>query len=205
MSSAGIEAALWYLGRGTGVVLLVVLTLTLVLGIATRSGRTLPGLPRFAVGDLHRSTSLLAGCLLAVHITALTLDPQAQLRWLDAVLPFGAAWRPLWVGFGAVALDLIIAVIATSLLRHRIGRRAWRTVHWAAYAVWPLALAHSLGAGTDAGTVWFRGVAALCLLAVVSAVGWRCSTVFLDPAGRAPGSRRPTPPTRSAIEKAYSQ
>lgn len=193
MSAASVDTALWYLGRGAGVVCLALLTLSLVLGIVTRSGRPLPGLPRFAVTAVHRSTSLLAVILLAVHVVTLTLDPQAQLRWLDAVLPFGGAWRPAWVGFGALSLDLLLAVVATSLLRARIGRRAWRAVHRAAYAAWPLAALHTLGTGTDVGTGWLTDLLIACTTAVVAATGWRLSTTFLDRGDRTPGAPRLTP------------
>ena len=206
MTAAQIDSALWYLGRGSGVVALVAFTITLVLGILTRSGRPLPGLPRFAVAEVHRATSLLATTLLATHVVTLTLDPKAQLRWVDAVLPFTGAWRPGWVGLGALAVDLAVAVVVTSLLRAHIGRRAWRVVHWAAYAMWPLAFAHSLGTGTDAGSRWFLAVALGCLAVVLAAAAWRASVVvfgldtydggFFDRSGRVPGTRRPLQPIR---------
>ncbi len=206
MTAAQIDSALWYLGRGAGVVALVAFTVTLVLGILTRSGRPLFTLPRFAVAEVHKTTSLLATTLLATHIVTLTLDAKAQLRWVDAVLPFTGAWRAGWVGLGTLALDLVIAVVATSLLRPRIGRRVWRAVHWAAYAMWPLAFAHSLGTGTDAGSRWFLTLALGCLAAVLAAMAWRASAAvfglgsyeggFFDRAGRVPGTRRPLPPVR---------
>lgn len=141
--------------------------------------------------------SLLAVALLTVHVVTLTLDPVSQLRWLDAVLPFGSAWRPAGVGLGAIGCDLLIALVATSLLRQRIGRRSWRAVHWAAYAVWPLALAHSLGTGTDVGRSWFRAVALGCLFVVAVSIAWRCSEDYLDSGNRSPGSKRPVAPGRS--------
>ena len=60
-------------------------------------------------------------------------------------------------------------MIVTSLLRARIGLRAWRTVHWVAYASWPIAVAHGLGMGTDASgwLLWLTiGCAALVAVAV---------------------------------------
>ena len=50
--------ALWALGRGTGITALGFLTVSLALGIATRSGRPLLMLPRFAVADVHRFAAL---------------------------------------------------------------------------------------------------------------------------------------------------
>jgi len=191
--------ALWYAARGTGVVSLLLLTVVVALGVATRSGRALPGLPRFAVAAVHRNAALLAVALLAVHAVTLLLDPYAKLDLVDLVLPFSADYRPLWTGLGTVGLDLVVALVATSLLRHRLGRRTWRATHWLAYAAWPVALAHGLGSGTDAGAQWFRAVAALCVLAVGAAVAWRCSTQFAE-APRRP-ARTPTVPSgRSAVE-----
>jgi len=196
MSSASIDKALWYLGRSSGVVSLVLLTLVVALGIATRSGRLLPGLPRFAVSAVHRSASLLAVVFLTVHVVTLTLDPQSQLRWLDAVLPFGSRPKPLWIGLGAASLDLIVALVVTSLLRQRIGHRVWRVIHWAAYALWPFAVLHTVGTGTDVHRVWMLGVVALCTLTVAGLISWRLSTRFLDETDRTVGTQVPTRQTR---------
>lgn len=196
MTAKDIDAALWYLGRATGVVSLVLLTIVVALGIATRSGRPLRGLPRFAVSTVHRSASLLAVSFLGVHIVSLTLDPQSQLRWIDAILPLGSRFRPLWTGLGAAAFDLIIALIVTSLLRHRIGRRMWRAIHWAAYAMWPFAMLHTIGSGTDAGTPWMLWLLFACAAAIVVLLGWRTSSGFLDDAERVNGTRIPSTPSR---------
>ena len=196
MSSASIDKALWYLGRSSGVVSLVLLTLVVALGIATRSGRLLPGLPRFAVSAVHRFASLLAVVFLTLHVVTLTLDPQSQLRWLDAVLPFGSHPKPLWIGLGAASLDLMVALVLTSLLRQRIGHRVWRAIHWAAYALWPFAVLHTIGTGTDMHRPWMLGLLALCALTVAGLIGWRLSTRFLDETDRTIGTKLPSRETR---------
>jgi sulfoxide reductase heme-binding subunit YedZ len=196
MSAASIDKALWYLGRSSGVVSLVLLTLVVALGIATRSGRPLPGLPRFAVSAVHRSASLLAVVFLTLHVVTLTLDPQSQLRWLDAVVPFGSHPKPLWIGLGAASLDLIVALVVTSLLRQRIGHRTWRAIHWAAYALWPFAVLHTIGTGTDMRSAWMLGLLALCTLTVAGLIGWRVSTRFLDETDRTVGTQLPSRHTR---------
>jgi len=172
--------ALWYLGRGTGLVALVMFTLTMVLGITTRSGRQALGLSRFGVADLHKTASLAGVGLVATHVVTLLFDPYAQLKLVDLVFPFLAAYRPFWLGLGTLAVDLVVLVVASSLLRHQIGPKVFKGLHWLAYALWPVALLHALGTGTDAGTVWFRAVALGCLLAVGAAVGWRTSQSFAE-------------------------
>jgi methionine sulfoxide reductase heme-binding subunit len=181
--------SLWYLARGTGVMTLLLLTLTLALGICARARRPFLGLPRFALASLHRNVSLFAVVLLAIHIGTLLADPYAQLRLVNLLVPFTSAYRPLWVGLGTLSLDGLVALVVTSLLRERIGHRAWRTVHWAAYAVWPSALVHALGSGTDNGTVWLRAVAALSAGTVALALAWR----WTFPSTDAATVRRPIP------------
>ncbi len=104
------------------------------------------------------------------------LDPFAPLRLTDAVIPFAGRYRPVWVGLGAVAFDLLVVVVVTSLLRRRIGARAWRGVHWAAYACWPSALAHTLGTGSDVRRGWMLALSLGCAGVVVTAVGARVAT-----------------------------
>jgi predicted ferric reductase len=179
------SSALWALGRGTGLVALVLFTLAIVLGIVTRSGRRVPWLGRFGTSDLHRTAALTGTALIVVHVGSLLLDPYAQLKVTDVLLPFLASYRPVWVGLGTLALDLLALVTVVSLLRQRVGPRVFRTVHWATYALWPIALLHALGSGSDAATGWFRALAAVCGGAVVAAVAWRLAPSF---AGR--GYRR---------------
>jgi sulfoxide reductase heme-binding subunit YedZ len=172
--------ALWYAGRATGLVTLTLFTITLALGIATRSGRQFAGLPRFAVSALHRNVSLLGLAFLVVHIGSLFFDPYAQLKIADVIMPFTSAYRPLWIGFGVVAFDLTIAVAITSLFRRRIGPRTWKVLHWLSYAMWPLAALHAIGSGTDAGQLWMIGWVLLCGLTVVAAVVWRLDPGFTE-------------------------
>jgi sulfoxide reductase heme-binding subunit YedZ len=187
--------ALWYVGRGSGVVSLLLLTVVMVLGVGSRSGRPAFGLPRFGVVALHRTASLLSVVFLAIHVVTLTLDPQAELRLVDLVLPFDAATRPLWTGLGTVGLDLTVAIVVTSLLRHRIGRRAWRAVHWLAYLSWPVAVAHTLGTGTDRSTWWLLALTLVCAVAVAAALVWRAGAEFGRPRASLPAVP-PVPPVR---------
>jgi predicted ferric reductase len=175
--------ALWYLTRGTGVVTLLLLTTAVVLGIVTSVRWSSPRWPRFVLEWLHRNVSLVVLLFLAVHVTTAVIDAFAPLRWLDAVVPFSSGYRPLWVGFGTIALDLLVAVAVTSLLRIRIGYRAWRAVHWASYACWPLAVLHGTGTGSDTAQTWMLVIDALAVALVAVAVFWRASVGWPSHAG----------------------
>lgn len=173
--------ALWYLGRGTGTSALVLFTCVVVLGIVVRSGRPLPGLPRFAVAAVHRTTSLTALGLLVVHVATLMFDPYAQLRLVDTVVPFIGAYKPVWQGLGTLAADLVVLLLASSLLRHRLGLRTWRVLHWSAYLCWPSAVGHAVGNGTDGTSGWMLWLVAGCVAAVAAAVVWRLGSRRFEP------------------------
>ena len=169
--------ALWALGRGNGVVALAFLTMSVALGVASRSGRPLFALPRFGVASVHRFVALTAVLLVALHIGLLFFDPYAKLRLIDFVVPFLGNYRPLWQGLGTVAVDLLVIVVITSLLRDRLGLRVFRAVHWSTYLLWPIAMAHALGNGTDTGEVWFQAFAGCCAVIVTVVVAWRLRAV----------------------------
>ncbi|MFI8499596.1 ferric reductase-like transmembrane domain-containing protein [Streptomyces sp. NPDC085524] len=168
-----VGSPLWYGSRAGGTLALLLLTATVVLGIAS-GGRASPRrIGRFEIGLLHRNLSLLTLMFIAVHVVTAVLDPFVHLSWAVSVVPFGASYRPLWLGLGTAAFDLLLAVLVTSALRHRLGVRRWKAVHWLAYAAWPIALFHSVGTGTDTRLPLQLWLYAACLASVVGAVWWR--------------------------------
>jgi sulfoxide reductase heme-binding subunit YedZ len=177
MSTLGFDArVLWYLSRGTGMIALMLLTITLVLGVISMTTARWTTMPRYVVAGLHRNVSLLLVAFVAVHVSTSVLDSYAGIRLIDAVLPFGSSYRPVWVGLGAIAFDLLLAVVITSLVRVRLGLRAWRAVHWAVYAIWPVTVLHAFGTGSDVRTGMVPVVAAVATGLVVAAAGWRIIT-----------------------------
>lgn len=183
MSSTSTRA-LWYLTRGSGVVSLMLLTTVLVLGVLSSVRWSRATWPRFASQQLHRNVSMLAVSFVAVHVITAVTDPFAPLRITDAVVPFLSRYRPIWVGLGAVAFDLLVALVVTSLLRSRLGLRRWRALHWFAYACWPVAVLHGLGTGSDVRQVWFEAVDFGCIGAVVASVWCRVGHRWPRHAGR---------------------
>jgi methionine sulfoxide reductase heme-binding subunit len=163
-------SAYWYLARGTGAVALVLLTASVVLGILGSVRFTARRWPRFAVDAVHRDVSLLVIVVLVIHIITSVLDGFAPITLLDGVIPFVSGYRPLWLGLGTLSFDLLLAIVVTSLVRRRLGYRAWRAVHWIAYASWPVAVLHGLGTGSDIKQWWMLGLTVVCVMAVLIAV-----------------------------------
>jgi predicted ferric reductase len=168
---------LWYVTRATGLASLLLLTASVLLGLLVAGRFTSQRWPRFLTQGLHRNVSLLVLVFLTLHIGATVLDTYTSISLAAAFIPFASSYKPLWLSLGAVALDLLLAVIVTSLVRDRLGYRAWRRVHWLVYACWPVAVAHGLGIGTDHAVTWVFGLTLACVGCVGTAVAWRVLSI----------------------------
>jgi predicted ferric reductase len=164
---------LWYASRGTGVTLLVLLSLSTVLGILSTGRFRHDRWPRALTQGLHRDIGLLSCALLVAHILTVVLDEFVDVRWWHVLVPFTGSYEQVWLGLGTLASDLIIAVILTSLARRRLGHGPWRAVHMTTYAAWWLGVVHGLMIGTDSADLWSRAITWTCVALVVTAAAYR--------------------------------
>jgi methionine sulfoxide reductase heme-binding subunit len=168
---------LWYITRATGLVAMVLLTLSMASGLLSSVRYQRPAWPRFVTIGLHRNTTLLALAFTVLHVITTAADSFVSIPLQDAVIPFISSYRPLWLGLGAVAFDLMLALTITSLLRTRMSYRSWRLVHWTAYLCWPVAVLHGLGTGSDTSVRWVLGLTVACValalvLALIAGGAW---------------------------------
>ena len=170
----------WYVSRATGVVALLLLTAVMIIGILINRQGRLPGLPRFAVTNLHRNLSLMAVVFIVIHVVTAVLDGYVSIPLVSGIIPFTSGYEGFWLGLGAISFDLMLALIVTSLIRGRLSRRVWKAVHWLAYASWPIAFAHSIGSGTDLQGGLLLGLAVVCAVALAAALTWRLVTAARD-------------------------
>jgi predicted ferric reductase len=159
----------WYLIRGTGTVLIALLTLSTAMGVMSTARAGNASWPRFATQALHRNVSLLSTTMLGAHILLAVTDPFIDIRWYEAFVPRMGAYQGFWLWLGSFASNLMIAIIVTSLLRHRLSHRVWRGLHLSAYASWGFGMLHGIGIGTDSTTTWEVAVT-VASVGVVAAV-----------------------------------
>jgi methionine sulfoxide reductase heme-binding subunit len=164
---------LWFATRGAGIVSMILFSVVACLGLLAVARTQSTRWPRFLTVELHRNLALLSIAFLAIHIVTAVLDPFTSLGIAAAIVPLASSYRPLAVALGVVSVDITLAVIVTSLLREHIGQRAWRAIHWGSYASWPLAVAHTITAGSDAFSTWMLAVTAACVVAVGACLAWR--------------------------------
>jgi methionine sulfoxide reductase heme-binding subunit len=165
------DPALWYIDRGSGLAALALLTMSVVLGVISVVRIHSPRWPRFALAQLHRNLALLALAFGVVHVCTSVIDSFVPIGIADAVVPFAAGYRPLWIAMGTIGADLMLAVLITTALRRRVGFHAWHSVHLLSYACWATAVLHSVAIGSDArSTVWGVTIVAACIGAMAGAL-----------------------------------
>ncbi|HUZ69608.1 MAG TPA: ferric reductase-like transmembrane domain-containing protein [Candidatus Saccharimonadales bacterium] len=172
---------LWYTTRGAGAVSLILLSAVVVLGLLARLRVETRGWPRFLSAAVHGDLALMTLVFLLLHIVTAVVDPFTHLGLVAALVPFGSYYRTFWLGLGTIAFELLLAIVATSLLRRHIGARTWRGIHWLAYASWPVAVLHGAGTGTDSSSSWMIAIDIMCTTAVLGAVAWRMLAAPPDP------------------------
>jgi sulfoxide reductase heme-binding subunit YedZ len=149
-----VNPATWYAARSAGIVAYLLLSGSVVLGVTMSSKRSLTW-PRFAVQELHRFVAILAGVFIALHGLSLLLDSVVPFSLFQVIVPFTSSYRPLTVGLGVTAADLMAAVALTNAYRDRLPYVFWRRAHYATLAVWLGATVHAVTAGTDRHDLWF--------------------------------------------------
>ena len=162
-----LNTILWILGRSTGMVGVILLSVAAAMGLALSMKASSPRFPRWLTTDLHRYVTILAVVVSVVHLLVLWLDTQSGLSLLSLVVPFTSSWEPLAVGIGVLGLEITLIVWITTRLRDRIGYRAWQVIHRTASVGWVLVISHGLLAGTDTGATWAVITYALCAALVV--------------------------------------
>lgn len=193
MTLATTSLSVWYLMRGSGLVALVLFSVAVALGVVGVRRWQSSRWSRLVTSGLHRNVALVATLFLAIHVVTAVMDRYIGLSWLGTLVPFHSTYRPLWVGLGVIAFDLVLAVTATSLLRRRLHYRTWRYVHFGTWIMWPIAVGHALGAGTDRLS-FAMVVTVACLALVGSAAAWR---LWPTAEGRPPvAPARPVAPVR---------
>ena len=174
------DSVLWYTTRGAGAVTEILLTCVVVLGILSALRVQGAGWPRFLTTGLHRNLALMTLVFLTLHIITAIVDPFTSLG-LAALIPFASYYRTFWLGLGAIAFELLFAIIVTSLVRGLVGLNAWRVIHWLSYAAWPIGILHGLGTGTDSWSAWMLAITAACIAAVGLSLAWRLAATSRDP------------------------
>jgi methionine sulfoxide reductase heme-binding subunit len=157
----------WLVSRASGIVALVLISLSVMMGLAM-AARVIrrPAIKR-TVARLHEHVALISILAIALHGVALLGDHWLKPGWRGITVPFALSYRPAFTGLGIIGSYLTVLLGPSFYLRRRIGARRWRTMHRGTVIVWVLAAVHTLGAGSDRATLWMQCVVLAPVIPVV--------------------------------------
>jgi hypothetical protein len=196
LAGASLSPLTWYLARASGFTLYLLFWLSVVSGLATTTKLLRFLDERGGSWTVHHAATELGFVMLGLHLMSLALDPSVPLGILGVLVPFTSDVRQPWTDLGIVTGYGMVALAASYGMRHLIGRRGWRLLHYSAFPLWLLGLAHGIGAGSDSSRLWAIG-----LYLVTTAVVLYLSLYRLLHAGRR-GRPVPLPPALADREAA---
>jgi predicted ferric reductase len=154
---------------------------------------------------LHQWTAYLTILLTLSHPVVLLFLKEPKFRVFDLLLPIQSPLQP-WINVaGAAAMYLLLIVLITSLLRTRIGRPVWRSLHYLVFPAAVLMFLHSILTDPDlkdghpdlldGGKVFLEILALVCLLAIalrirLRGLGFRPATVCATTPVKSAGGER---------------
>jgi hypothetical protein len=103
---------------------------------------------------------------------------------------------------GVASVQAAVLLGPTFYLRRRLGARRWRRLHRLTPLIWVLAAVHTLGAGSDASSLWLRGVVLLPVGPIVYLLTVRTLTGRRRHPRRRPGARPRLEPLRVPADEA---
>lgn len=172
-AGTGLDHAVWLGARSTGLVAYALATCSVLFGLVTATWTRNRNPGRGIVYDTHRALSLLTVLVVGGHVLLLAFDRYAQFSPTDLLVPFASWYRPAWTGLGVLAAYVLLVIYASFYVRSRIGYRIWRILHYATFAVFVMATAHGLRAGSDSSALWARWLYTAAVFSVAWAVAYR--------------------------------
>ena len=139
----------WYVARSGGLVAWVLVTASILWGLALSSRLVRRrGVPAWLLA-LHKYLGTLSIIFVVVHLLALVADKYVYYGWAELFVPMATKWRPGPTAWGIVGFYLLVAIQVTSWLMRRMPRRVWHTIHLSSIALFVSGTIHGFQAGAD--------------------------------------------------------
>jgi predicted ferric reductase len=168
--------ATWYLTRGIGVTAYILLTVSVLWGLALSTSAVKPWSPGPLTMLIHATISWTALVFGLVHGLLMLVDGYYTYHITDIFVPFTGPYRPVAVGLGVIGFWILVIVTPSFAFRKRLfSYRTWKLLHYTTYAAFLLVTAHGLTAGTDAARLGFRLLFGSSVLLSMILLGYRIS------------------------------
>ena len=154
----------WLASRSSGLLALALVTFSTIVGLSM-SGKMMrrepgEGSPRVltprTLMKTHELTSLAAMIAIGVHGVTLLGDAYLHPTLSQLAVPFTIGYRTTYTGLGIIGGYLTVILGLSFYLRQRIGTNRWKAIHRFTLGAYVLSVVHTLGAGSDAGSLWLQ-------------------------------------------------
>jgi sulfoxide reductase heme-binding subunit YedZ len=162
----------WITSRAAGAAAMLLASASVAVGLMMSSKRKDSN--KRDLRAIHEALSLITLAMVALHGLSLLGDGFFHPGLSGIAIPFVGSYRPIWTGIGIIAGYGLAVLGLTYYLRDRIGAARWRRLHRLTAVFWVLAIAHTVGAGSDTGQLWFLAVSGALVLpaALLLALRW---------------------------------
>jgi sulfoxide reductase heme-binding subunit YedZ len=196
------DYAWWLASRASGLVALALITASVLLGLLMASKSLRRPMLNPILATMHEHLALAGLVAIAVHGITLLGDSWLHPGVSGISIPFVMEFKPVWTGLGIVSGYLAAILGLSFYFRRRIGAKRWRSMHRATILVYALAVAHTLGAGSDASEAWVRFPLLASAAAVFFLLVLRLLPARLDGERARWAPARPAQPSRNPMEVA---
>ena len=156
------EHLFWITSRAAGGAALILASAAVGAGLMVSAKRQ--GSNKRDLRAIHEALSLTTLAMVALHGLALLGDSYLNPGLTGIAIPFVGSYRPLWTGIGIVSGYGLAALGLTYYARDRIGAARWRKMHRFVALFWVMGIVHTIGAGSDAGQLWFLMICGAVIL-----------------------------------------
>lgn len=170
------EKLSWYVARSSGLVAWVLVTASVLWGLALSSRLVRRrGVPAWLLA-LHKYLGTLSLVFVIVHLLALVADNYVYYGWAELFVPMAASWRHGATAWGIAGFYLLVAIQLTSWAMRHMPRKIWHAVHMSSFALFGVGTLHGFQSGADRANRLVQWSALVGGVMVVSLIVFRLLT-----------------------------
>lgn len=143
----------WGVIKAAGLTSYALIVVSIVLG-AFSYGSTVPAKIRGILLPAHQYAGWLGFLFGLLHGLVLTINEYQPFSLSEILIPFTADHHPVANGLGTIALYIIAAILISSDIMKKLGKKIWRSIHLLSYPLFLLSLIHGIVVGSDSKYSW---------------------------------------------------
>jgi DMSO/TMAO reductase YedYZ heme-binding membrane subunit len=143
----------WGVIKAAGMTSYMLMFISVVLG-AFSYGAAIPPKAKKWLLPIHQSTGWFGFLFGLLHGAVLIIDGYRPFLPSEVLVPFASGFHPVTLGLGTLALYIMAAILISSDIIRRLGKKIWKSIHLLSYPMFLFLLIHGAMDGSDAEKPW---------------------------------------------------